>query len=195
MYGTASSPMRFDCVTCGAGRALTSSAVQQCVINEAKKPLLERYENDEAKIPSSELETLPRNLIAPSAALLSNLTRKELRLYLSESFRDKDPEDQLRLFYRAIRGQEFLARQRNAISDKDMWVEQQLTATAPQCKLISKNAQDEFFKRLMEDSDKRKAKLAAAISDKLAKEETILKSSKLWGLSHKLCRVPQLTLL
>jgi hypothetical protein len=135
-------------------------------------------------------ERQPVDLVHECTVLLSNLTDPEMQFHSCGAFRDKPPEDQLMLFYRAVRGQEFLARQRAAVTHKEEWIDLEAQRAMVPRKVVSKAAQDAFYQRLMHDADKRAATKAAAISAQLAKEAALLKSSKLWGISHKLCRSP-----
>lgn len=76
------------------------------------------------------------------------------------------------------------------MTNKHKWVEDELRKTNVPRKQVTRKQQDEFFGRLMQDAQQRAGKKAAAMSDKIAKETAILKSSKLWGISAKLCRNP-----
>lgn len=76
------------------------------------------------------------------------------------------------------------------MAKKYKWVEEELRKTCVARKQVTKKQQEEFFGRLMQDAQQRAGKKAAAMSDKIAKEAAILKSSKLWGISAKLCRNP-----
>lgn len=95
-----------------------------------------------------------------------------------------------RILCRAVRGQQFLHRQHQAVVGKYTWVEQELSRYQIARKKVTKRQQDEFFRRLMNDAQQRAAKKAAAMSETVARETAILKSSKLWGISAKLCRNP-----
>jgi hypothetical protein len=143
-----------------------------------------------AAVRENDAEVEAVDLCLECTKLLSNLTDREMSYYTSDSCRARPGNEQLLLFYRAVRGQEFLARQKNAVAQKEAWVEEELRCHRVPRKVVSKEAQDNFYGRLMEDAEKRTAKHAAALTAKLAKEAAILKSSKLWGISHKLCRNP-----
>lgn len=61
---------------------------------------------------------------------------------------------------------------------------------APRRRSISPAARDAFFGRLLADGERRKAAHKAALTEMEAREATLLRSSKLWGISSKLCRAP-----
>eukprot|EP00892_Ulva_mutabilis_P005760 jgi/Ulvmu1/3556/UM166_0010.1 len=135
-------------------------------------------------------ECEPEDLVLQCTHLLSNMADSELRYHTSESYNNLSAEEQLLLFFRAFRGQQFLQRQQQAVTQKHTWVEQELTRSEVSRKKVTKKQQDEFFARLMQDSQQRATKKATAMSEKIAREAAILKSSKLWGISAKLCRTP-----
>jgi hypothetical protein len=83
------------------------------------------------------------------------------------------------------RGQEFLARQQGAVSQKQEWIERESQKALIPRKVVSQSAQDAFYARLQKDADQRAARKAEAVSARLAKEAALLKSSKLWRISHK----------
>jgi hypothetical protein len=73
---------------------------------------------------------------------------------------------------------------------KAEWIEKESQRALIPRRVVSHATQDAFYARLQKDADQRAARKAEAISAKLAKEAALLKSSKLWRISHKLCRSP-----
>lgn len=132
----------------------------------------------------------PQNVLLDCSVLLSNLTVEQLQRCVSQSFKNKPADEQLLRCFRAVRGQEFLARQIHAVEHKNKWIDSEFKRYEAPRRVTSKAAQDEFYHRLMQDTDRRAARKAAALSEKVARDTAILKASKLWGLSHKLCRNP-----
>jgi hypothetical protein len=132
----------------------------------------------------------PQNVLLDCSVLLSNLTLDQLQQCFSHSFQSKPPNEQLVRFFRAVRSQEFLARQVHAMEHKDKWIDSEYKRYEAPRRVTSKSAQDEFYHRLMQDTDRRAARKSTAMAEKIARETAMLKSSKLWGLSHKLCRRP-----
>ena len=122
--------------------------------------------------------------------LLSRMTPRERAACLGDSFKALPAEAQLVRCYRATRGQEFLARQVHAVEHKEHWVANEFERLQKPRRTTTRAAQDDFYKRLMQDTDKRAARKAAVTADIMARETAILKSSKLWALSEKLCRKP-----
>lgn len=76
------------------------------------------------------------------------------------------------------------------MSQKEEWIEKESQKAMIPRKVVSQATQDAFYARLQKDADQRAARKAEAMSAKLAKEAALLKSSKLWRISHKLCRSP-----
>lgn len=132
----------------------------------------------------------PEDTLAKISVRLAGLTQRERASYRSEEFKARPAGAQLLHFHRAVRGQDFLARQAQTIADHEAWCEQQYAEHALKARGTTPEAKEAFYKRLMADTERRAAVKAAALSEKAAREAAILKTSKLWAISEKLCRKP-----
>ena len=141
-----------------------------------------------AKQASPDVE--PRDLLQEYTVLLSRMTMRERAHCLRDAFKALPADEQLKRCYRAVRGQEFLARQARAVAHHDAWVRTEFARCQKPRRVTTQGAQNEFYKRLMQDTDKRAAQKAAVTTERIARETAILKSSKLWAISEKLCRKP-----
>lgn len=132
----------------------------------------------------------PRDMLLESTLLLSQLTPHERAHGHSDSFKSLPADVQLLRCYRAVRSQEFLARQAHAVVHKEAWIDKEFERLQPPRRVTLRAKQDEFYRRLMQDTERRAARQKAATVECMAREAAILKSSKLWALSEKLCRKP-----
>jgi phage gp46-like protein len=135
-------------------------------------------------------DAAPVDNLAKVSVLLAGLTQRERVSYRADAFTAKPAGAQLVLFHRAVQGQVFLARQAQTIADHEAWCEKQYAAHALGARSTTPAEKEAFYKRLMADTERRAAVKAAALSEKAAREAAILKTSKLWAISEKLCRKP-----
>lgn len=159
----------------GARRAYRAVAVQAHSIAAAKQAT-----------PDEE----PADALLDSTLLLARLPPRERTRCLSAAFRALPADEQLMRCYRAVRGQQFLARQAHTVAKHEAWVKAEYARCQKPRRVTTQSAQNAFYKRLMQDTDKRSARNAAVTIERVARETAILKSSKLWAISEKLCRRP-----
>ncbi|GAX78078.1 hypothetical protein CEUSTIGMA_g5520.t1 [Chlamydomonas eustigma] len=82
--------------------------------------------------------------------------------------------------YRGIRTQKFLEFTEQKAQEREESIRQTYNSLIPKKRIISKEQQDGFFERLLDDSSKRRVKVEKLMTDKAAKEQQILSSTKLY---------------
>ena len=133
------------------------------------------------------------NMLDRCTTLLANMTERERRKHMSGDFRDKPAGAQLAHFHKAIRGQEFIARQAHAVESHDAWVDQQFReqmAKLNKHKPATAQEKEAFYQRLLKDTAERASSQATAKAERIAMDAKALQASKLYAISPKLCRRP-----
>lgn len=115
--------------------------------------------------------------------LLSNASVPEMEKLKASVTRS--PTQQLLLFYRAVRAQEFLGRQRAIVDKHKAWVKSEFDKLAPKHKVLTKEQIKAFTEKLEEDGKARGQARENAIAEKQAKEQAILASSALFAKGKK----------
>ena len=123
------------------------------------------------------------DMLGTVTALLAELPEKELKRLTKAKF--SDAADAKLAFFRAVRAQQFQARQRNAIIEHARWVDKQFDDLKKAPKVVPRTVLDMFYSRLQNDDARRRSAREKAVSEKLAKEEAILKSSALFAKGRK----------
>jgi len=121
-------------------------------------------------------------MLLDCAVLLSNLPEADLAALRAA---DKGAAPAKLAFFRAVRAQQFLARQRGVVEQHARWVEDELTRLAPKRKITPKNVRDQFYDRLLNDAQRRTSARERALNEKDAKEEAALKMSALLAKQGK----------
>ena len=135
-------------------------------------------------------DAAPSDTLAHVSVRLAGLTSRERAKYLSDAFTSKSAGAQLVLFWRAVRGQEFLARQAQTIAEHEAWCDKQLAEHAAKPRATTPAEKEAFYGRLIADTERRAAVKAKALSEKALRDAAVLKASKLWAISERLCRKP-----
>ncbi|KAG1671902.1 hypothetical protein FOA52_003469 [Chlamydomonas sp. UWO 241] len=83
--------------------------------------------------------------------------------------------------YRAIRTQKFIEFTESKIREREDGLREEYEALKIKPRTITKDEQDGFFERLLDDAGKRRLRMEKVMSDKRAREQVILASSNMYG--------------